>query len=169
MSYTGIYSVLYKKGSKEKGAKITDWKGFRDYMSEIDFAIFDDLSDRMYLPGGNREGYPRAIVRLDVEDNIHAKLLGFRSWKHMQYYNIERLAWNYCRDDFIEFWSNISIYTEPFWFLHSPEDGGISNLFDLAENDCEEYEIFLVTCEKGEVHVKELKFKLVSEKDTESI
>jgi len=158
MSYTGIYSTIYSMTGKE-GVIIKDLKGFREWLEEMDFAMYDWFS-RAYLLGS---GYPRADVNIDVGDDIKVRLLGFRSRGEGNYYNIERVAYNYNSDDFIDFWSEVGKYVEDFWFLHSLEDGYVPDLFDLYLGSCDYCKIVMVEVKGGEVYIHEIGAKVVED------
>jgi len=157
MSYTGIYSVLFNKKGEE-GVEIKNWKGFVKFIKEEGFAIFDSYR-KEYIVG---DKLPHAEIKVDLRDldeKPRVILFGFRCFKcYDELFNIGRLAYYYDKEEFIEFWRELSRYTEPFWFLHSTDDGFVPTLFEAYLD--EDYRcIVKVECDNGKIKITEVNFK----------
>lgn len=160
MSYTGIYSILFNKKGEE-GVEIKNWKGFMKFVQEVGFSIYDWLHEN-YIVGCHP---PYAEIKVDLTDldvKPRVVLFGFKTFDYPSVpYNIERLAYYYDKTRFIEFWSKLSEYTKPFWFLHSPLDRFVPNIFDVyLDDDCRE--LIKVECNNGNIKITKIKFNLTA-------
>lgn len=157
MSYTGIYSQLkpLKRKNEHNGVKIHNWLEFKKKLK-------------------NENIFKTAIINIDNEINeetekIYKYLYGFKSYKRRNnsnlnekdtltvgiHYNILNLGFYYNKQSFIEFWKEISNYTEPFWFVHPrTEDGLKESGVELLQNT---EKIVYVECDNGRITTCEYK------------
>lgn len=136
MSFTGINSIIYSKITNDIGVKITDLDGLNTYRTSVNIH-FMKTEERK-----EKDKYPFVSFTY---------LYGFTSF-NSEDYNIPNLGYLYNKDEFIDFWSNVSKYTTPFYFVHSPHDNTIKTLFDVVL-DGDEY-IYMVHCNNGKVTIK---------------
>ena len=78
-------------------------------------------------------------------------LLGFKYYLSYDTENLERIGYDYNKKNFIEFWSMISKFTEPFYFYTTTNEEWLLRHF--VEGDVT---IFKVTCDNGKVDCEKI-------------
>lgn len=152
MSYTGFYSPIYPLVGEGEGILVTDAKGLTNFLKK-------ELGDN----------WKKIVVVAELGEKTgeepwvtHMKFMGVRNYSY-ELFNVSRLGYNYNRDEFIRFWSELSKYTEPFYFYHTDSNPSV---FDIVEHR-ENRRIIGVECNNGKVTIKRFNLKLEEEKDEE--
>lgn len=141
VSYTGVYGPMAALETGE-APRITDRERWERLEQD---GVWGNIVHDADVSTIADDGYPR---------NEWDTVLGFRTWaKDVRTdYNIERLAFNYSRDDFRSFWGAVGEAIEPFRFIHSGESGHWPTVehYDL-EDESPEYvgRVFRVTVDGG--------------------
>ena len=140
MSFVGVCSVLYTLEDDSEGVKVTDLNNIFEYMQR------EKMGFNLMKGEDKRSGkeYPFKYYRF---------LYGFSSYD-ADYYRLENFGYEYCKEDFIKFWEEISKCTEPFYFYHSPHDGAFRDIVDIIQSK-NEY-VYKVVCVSGNVEVHRL-------------
>lgn len=113
MSYTGIYGPL-QSVEHDGHPRITDRDRYESLCEESEHGnVFED---KVEIEEVQDDSYPR---------QSWDSLAGFRTWERDVFtaFNLERIAYDYSRDGFAEFWSTVAEFCEPFWFVHSGLSG----------------------------------------------
>lgn len=151
MSFTAIYSPLYTLHTEPSNM---NW---RSHAVGCGVRILDPDGIEGVLPDGSDTD----LITDEYTDTREypakqwTMLEGFKTYD-IDEFNIERLGFYYGRPDAIEFWSEVSEYTEPFQFFTSPFDGGWLHALDIVTLDGEETGAMHVVCHSGDVWMHEI-------------
>lgn len=148
MSYTAIYTPLHSlrtppseiqrtPGAVTPGVRIYDPEGLREFVPDWDTDMHtNEFTQKDEYPGRTWE-----------------RLEGFKTWDFDEF-NIERLA--IPSDDAVEFWAQLSTFTEPFQFFTAYYDGGYPHVLDVVTESGEQQVAYHVTCYDGDIWVREV-------------
>lgn len=142
MSFVGFNSIIYSIEDSSEGVKVVDLNNIWEYMQREDIP----LSSFKGEDKKDGEEYPYQYYKY---------LYGFTTYDDIEFYLIERLGYEYSKEDFLDFWKNISKCCEPFYFYHLPDDTcRPMNVFDVAES--KDSYFYKVVCVNGKVEVHKL-------------
>lgn len=147
MSYTGCFTEFVNSTSN-KPPLILEYEKLKSYLKKegaFQHAIITESTEN------DDDSYP-------MKRTIYYALNGFKMYKDTDCCNLERMAVNYDLGSFVDFFGEISEYTQSFCFCCSDRPSHFPTLADIAGED-EQARLFEVVCENGTVDVKSLTVK----------
>jgi len=146
MSFVGLNSIIYSIETDKEGTKINDVVEIKNYLKRCDISL----------------SVLKAVNKMDETTypfTCWSYLHGFSNYDDNEYFLFERVGYEYSKDDFIDFWKNISKYCEPFYFYHSPDDScKPKTVFDVAQN--KGIYFYKVVCVNGKVEMYKLEVSI---------
>ena len=123
MSWTGIYTTLISLEDDDRNPIIRDYNAFEEFVES-------EIGDGEAITTDYAIGeYPKEVWEL---------LKGFKTWEDRDEYHLSNTAIDYGHDRFVEFWSQVGSFCEPFCFYHSGRDGGWPELSNYSVWDLED-------------------------------
>jgi hypothetical protein len=151
MSSTRTYTTL-EPLSGSGGVRIDDYEAFMAHINDLSSKSIDPLT---YSSKTKDEAdYPRTYTEYEYLQGFTAYYDRDELIDETSILKLENFGFDYDREFFVEFWSRVSTYCQPFGFFHSPANH-FPTLADVAMNYGPDH-IYRVECAEGEVEVEEM-------------